>query len=157
MVIPLEDKAKDHTNPLYSTPPGSRVLGSKLWHCVPDGVEEVVGTNFGIGEIYGKLFLFAKVKGPIEGYEGYMNIWQGTSLDRKGTLYCTLAYSPNYGWRCLCGKCSPGWSAWGWVCPVLQCDEGTGKRKRVEVAEDSEEEGEEEEDAPKKRRVPNHS
>ena len=51
---------------------------------------------------------------------GYINIWQGSSLERSGTLYCALAYSPNYSQSCLCGQCFSEWMAQGWVCPLLE-------------------------------------
>ena len=130
-IIPLAQTAKHQSNPIYSTPPdkvvqeGDPVQESKVvaHHC---SEEELHGSNFRLAYHRGLWFLCAKVLacGSFGRHhwtpQGYINIWQGSSLERSGTLYCALAYSPNYSQSCLCGQCSSEWMAQGWVCPLLE-------------------------------------
>ena len=114
IIIPLA--WRNQTNPIYSTKPGgllSRVL-------VPNCLIAVAALGFDLGRIGGLLFLSAEVHLPEFGVHGWINIWQGTSLDFPGTLYCALGYLPAYGEECLCGSCPISWSTRGWVCPLLQ-------------------------------------
>jgi hypothetical protein len=81
---------------------------------------DVTANRFELGRIGNMLFLAAAVDLPGFDTRGWINIWQGTSEDHPGTLYCALRYRAEYRQRCLCGSCHPSWITQGWVCELLQ-------------------------------------
>ena len=123
-IIPLARNRQ--TNPVYFAKPGALPLGLNevgQFHSARTLVRncaiEVTGRRFELGRIGNMMFLSAEVDLPEFDTRGWINLWQGTSVDDPGTLYCALKYRPEYGQSCLCGACHASWSTHGWVCSLL--------------------------------------
>jgi len=77
---------------------------------VPHWDQELTATEFKVAFApWGTFFLYAKVQfqrgNPDEPQDAYVNVWAGKELNSEGTLYCSLACTPNCQNRCLCGSC----------------------------------------------------